>query len=248
MKFLAAAILALTYGKKNKPDKLDQYGMVKGDPHFIVKSKNGDPVCFDFQPPTGTNFNLLIDPESALSVSATAEMGDNGKSFMQSIHFASPNGARLEFDRNGIHLGRVVENEKILTARSRQPKEYDGKFDDMIFSQHFGESGIHQRTRIQIENGPLFMVTGNTEKNSLSISVLETDGISRKAKGLIGHFLKDDAYLITDIQLDTATIKISNYKSESTVNVHKETFHGERSCWVIPSDDIANILTKNVDF
>ena len=73
---------------------------------FFVKIKSADepPICFDFNPPSCATLNLLIDPVSALAV--TAETGENekGLNYMTKVHFMSPEGARLLFDVDGVHL------------------------------------------------------------------------------------------------------------------------------------------------
>merc|ERR1712086_391600 len=71
-------------------------GSVYGDPHFMVVTKGQEALCFDFQPPAGATMNLLLDPETLLSVSADAAARSNGKTFMTKIHFQSPGGAKLE--------------------------------------------------------------------------------------------------------------------------------------------------------
>ena len=49
--------------------------------------------------------SLLIDPESALSITATAvKASHRGRTYMNSIHFSSPNGAHLEFSMAGVEL------------------------------------------------------------------------------------------------------------------------------------------------
>ncbi|CAG5110503.1 Oidioi.mRNA.OKI2018_I69.chr2.g4902.t1.cds [Oikopleura dioica] len=95
-------------------------GGAYGDPHFMVQSPAQEPLCFDFNPTEGTDMNLLVDPESALAITATAKARDNGKVFMNSIHFQSPAGAHLEFDIDGVHLAglgdRIVSDPHPLTG------------------------------------------------------------------------------------------------------------------------------------
>merc|ERR1712048_1225391 len=95
------------YGNNNN----NSGGQAYGDPHFMVATAGQDAVCFDFNPVGGTEMTLLIDPESSLSISATAENRENGKTFMNSVHFASPEGAHLEFDIDGVHLAGLGDQE-----------------------------------------------------------------------------------------------------------------------------------------
>ena len=39
-----------------------------GDPHFMVQSLGSEPICFDYNPPPGTQITLLSDPESGMIV------------------------------------------------------------------------------------------------------------------------------------------------------------------------------------
>jgi len=100
-------------GNKNNYSNNNQYGnsygSAYGDPHFMIKNEDQPPICFDFNPPSGSTLNLLIDPVSSLSV--TAETGENekGLNYMTKVHFMSPEGARLLFDVDGVHLDGLGE-------------------------------------------------------------------------------------------------------------------------------------------
>ena len=107
-------------------------GAAYGDPHFMVVSVGQEPLCFDFQPPAGSDMNLLIDPETALSVTATAEARDNNKTFMSKIHFSSPNGAKLEFDEEGVHLSGLLEE-----ASGKHPVTGHVQYGDIVFVEHW---------------------------------------------------------------------------------------------------------------
>ena len=55
----------------------DSYGY--GDPHFSVQSPGQERICFDFNPAEGTEMNLVIDPETSLSVTASALTRESGR-------------------------------------------------------------------------------------------------------------------------------------------------------------------------
>ena len=196
MKLFASALVALVAAQ----DSNRKYGSGSGDPHFVVKTNGQDPVCFDFNPMAGTEMNLLIDPESSLAITATAETrADNGKTFMNSVHFASPAGAHLEFNIDGVHLaGLSDEDFEVLTSGGGR-NQFDGRqfYGDLTFVEKWGDDGLHEHTKVQVEDGPTFLIKGNVEKGSLSVAVMDAAGISQKARGIIGQFIRDDAYLVT---------------------------------------------------
>ena len=78
---------------RNKPPPLE---------HVLTTFLGQERLCFDFHP-TG-DISLLIDPESALSVTATTLARPSGRSYMHSVHFSSPLGAHLEFTIEGVTL------------------------------------------------------------------------------------------------------------------------------------------------
>ena len=104
-----------------------------GDPHFMVATEGQDPLCFDFNPIGGTEMNLLIDPENSLAISATAENRESGKTFMNSVHFASPNGAHLEFDTEGVHLAGLGDTK----PTDKHPLTGHQQYGDILFVEHW---------------------------------------------------------------------------------------------------------------
>ena len=60
-----------------------------------------------------------------------------------------------------------------------------------------GPDGLHEHTKVQIEDGPTFAIRGTLVKGSLAVAVLDNSGISEKSRGIIGQFIRDDAYAIT---------------------------------------------------
>ena len=56
--------------------------------------------------------------------------------------------------------------------------------------------GLHEHTKIQIEEGPTFVIKGNLNKESLAVAVVDTEGISEKSRGIIGQFIRTDAYKV----------------------------------------------------
>ena len=105
-----------------------------GDPHFVVQTPGQDQLCFDFNPVEGTDMNILIDPESSLSISATSEERHSGKTFMNSVHFASPNGAHLEFDIEGVHLAGLGDG---VMPTDKHPLTGHQQYGDILFVEHW---------------------------------------------------------------------------------------------------------------
>merc|ERR1712241_732594 len=104
MKLFGSTLIAAAAQMNSSRATGSKYGQVSDDPHFVVMTTGQEPLCFDFNPANGTEMNLLLDPETNLAISATAhDAVKAGKTFMSSIHFASPNGAHLEFNPEGVH-------------------------------------------------------------------------------------------------------------------------------------------------
>ena len=103
MKFIFFNFFAFVLAQNNGA------GEVFGDPHFMVVTEGQEPLCFDFNPPSGMNMTLIMDPISNLIIVATVEDRNEAKSYMTQIYFVSPSGAQMIFDSNGVHLsGNVV--------------------------------------------------------------------------------------------------------------------------------------------
>ena len=81
----------------------------------------------------GTQMNLLIDPESALSITASAVEREDGKTFMESVHFSSPNGAHLEFDLDGVHLGGLGDTK----PTDKHPLTGHQQYGDILFIENW---------------------------------------------------------------------------------------------------------------
>lgn len=213
-----------------------------GDPHFMVVTEGQEPLCFDFNPVGGTEMNLLIDPESSLSISATAENRDNGKTFMNTVHFASPNGAHLEFDTDGVHLAGLGDTK----PTDKHPLTGHQQYGDILFVEHWSVDGLHEHTKIQIEDGPTFVVKGNLNKESLAVAVVDTEGISEKSRGIIGQFIRTDAYNVKatgEVNEDgesTGTVTAGGMK----LNAIREHFHHTDECWVIDQQDVLFLMAN----
>ena len=56
--------------------------------------------------------------------------------------------------------------------------------------------GLHEHTKVQIEEGPTFFIKGNLIKESLAFAVVDTTGISEKSRGIIGQFIRPNSYKV----------------------------------------------------
>jgi len=200
---LATAVLGQKYGNDNGK------GQGFGDPHFVVQAPGQDQLCFDFNPRGGNEMNILIDPESSLSITATATERGAGRSFMSSIHFASPGGAHLEFDIEGVHLAGLGDKK----PTRKHPLTGHQQYGDIIFVERRDEDGIHEYTNIQMEDGPTFMIKGNAAKESLSVAIVDGTGIGQKSRGVIGKLIRENAYVVQETEQDM------DGKAKAVVNI-----------------------------
>lgn len=214
-----------------------------GDPHFVVQTPGQDQLCFDFNPVEGTDMNILIDPESSLSISATSEERHSGKTFMNSVHFASPNGAHLEFDIDGVHLAGLGDG---VMPTDKHPLTGHQQYGDILFVEHWTPDGLHEQTKIQIEDGPTFIVKGNLIKESLSVAVSDSTGISQKSRGIIGQFIRDDAYTVkaTGKVTDDGDAKGIVNAGGMKLDAVMEKWHHDINCWVVEPNDILFLMAN----
>jgi hypothetical protein len=220
----------------------NSYGSAYGDPHFMIKNEDQPPICFDFNPPSGATLNLLIDPVSALAV--TAETGENekGLNFMTKVHFMSPDGARLLFDVDGVHLDGLGEE----TASDPHPITGHQVYGDLIFVEKLSFDGIHDHTKIQVgEDGPEFIIKGNINKKNLSVMVSDSTGISPKCRGLIGQFMRPNSYRLRNFGVNEAGENTALVVSGGArVAAVEGPYHHADDCFVIAEDDILHVMAN----
>ena len=65
---------------------------------------NKEPLCFDYNPPAGSNMTLIMDPISTLIIVATMEEQSDGKVYMTKIFLVTPNGVKVIFNGMGVEL------------------------------------------------------------------------------------------------------------------------------------------------
>ena len=96
----------------------------------MVQSLGSDPICFDYNPPPGTQITLLSDPESGMIVTGKVwphltlnwpqnvkgwsifelwkgrigEMNEHNKTYIDHLYLMSPEGAHLNFNTSGVLL------------------------------------------------------------------------------------------------------------------------------------------------
>jgi len=121
-------------------------GGASGDPHFMVQSEGREPLCFDFNPPAGSEMNLVVDPESNLVVSAQVNARTRHKTYMTNIHFSSPMGAYLEFDLDGVHLKGLPEGSVSVHPVTGHKQYGDINYAERskVFGEGKGRQGIPQ--------------------------------------------------------------------------------------------------------
>jgi hypothetical protein len=232
-------------GGNNNNDGGSNYngGSVYGDPHFMVVTKGQEALCFDFQPPAGATMNLLLDPETLLSVSADAAARGNGKTFMTKIHFQSPGGAKLEFDDEGVHLSGLN-----VDPTDKHPVTGHVEYGDIVFVERWTEDKMHENTKIEIKDGPSFVIKGSVKKQSLSFACTDGEGLSEKSRGIIGRFMHDGAYMVNDTgDVNEEGNKLGQITvGGMSVEAVNEKFHHSSHCWVIQEQDVTSLIFNSL--
>ena len=162
-------LVTAQYGNQNSA------GSAFGDPHFMVVTEGQEPLCFDFNPPAGSNMTLIMDPVSNLIIVATVEDRSEEKSYMTKIHFVSPGGAQMNFDTTGVHLSGLPKS-YVATA------DEEGKiaYGDVNFVEHWSEDGTRDKIIVEVTDGPSFLIKEKVIRGTLSFGITDTSGLSEK--------------------------------------------------------------------
>lgn len=210
-----------------------QFGAGFGDPHFMVSSLGQEPICFDYNPPAGSEMTLVMDPETSLHVSAKVDGRRQGKTrFMTRIAISSPLGAQLTIDEHGVSLAGLpswVDSTKPVATDNRIIE-----YGDIKYTETWSEDGSRDKITVEIEDGPAFLIKEKALRETISFGITSTHGLSSKTRGVIGQFVKANAYTVERTAKDFATIHIEDYEVES----EWKTFHRNTQCWTIEEEDL----------
>jgi hypothetical protein len=214
-----------------------------GDPHFMVHTEGQESVCFDYTPSPDTEMNLLIDPSSSLSVTAHATKNEeDNKTRMTTINLSSPEGAHLAFNLDGVH------HSGIGTESPSEPDALTGvqTYGDVNFIVHQHNDMGHQSVKIYIQNGPTFTVKISNHHGGLNFAVDDPTTISDSARGLLGGFIRPDAYHVMPLNTMTeddepmANVVINKF----AVSASKGSFHKTENCWIVEDEEVAHMLAN----
>lgn len=214
-------------------------GDAYGDPHFMVSSAGQDPICFDFNPPAGSEMTLIMDPESSLHVSAQVDGRRQGKTrFMTKITIGTPLGAILTIDENGAQVSGLP-----TWIDSAEPKKSDEKevieYGDIKYTELWSEDGSRDKITVEIDNGPSFLIKAKALRETISFGITSSRGLSPKTRGVIGQFVKADAYTVEKAEEDNfATVHIDDF----SVDAVWDTFHRNTQCWTIEEQDLVPLF------
>jgi len=209
------------------------------DPHFMISSESQPAICFDFKPEADVEFTLLADGSTGLLIEAHSSLKLKHEThkhiIMDEIKFTSPLGRVIAFDLDGVHLFGSEEN-----ASDRHPFTGVQTFGDISFVTHTDPHGNHQRTHVEVGDA-VFMVRGNARKESMAVAVVEPTGLSQESTGIIGQFLRENAYAVDETDNLHAFVNVAGQRIEA----EKKKFHQQLSCWVVDEEAMLNIINKN---
>jgi len=222
----------------NNYNNNNNYGSAYGDPHFMISSESQPSICFDFTPEADSEFTLLSDASSGLKIEAHSALRIKHETHkhvvMDEIKFTSPEGRIISFDIDGVHLSGSEEN-----ASDKHPFTGVQTFGDISFVTHTDAHGNHQRTHVEVGDA-VFMVRGNARKESMAVAVVEPTGLSAESTGIIGQFLRSDAYEVEETDSLNAIVKAGG----QTAAAEKKPFHQQLACWVVEEDDVLNMIAN----
>lgn len=212
----------------------------------MVQSLGSDPICFDYNPPSGAQITLLSDPENGMIVTGRiGEMNEHNKTYIDHLYLMSPEGAHLNFNTSGVLLHGLPVSKHFETHQTGGPKRM--KYSDITFIEKWNEDGTHDRIIIDIENGPKFLISAKVRKGSMSFGIMDINGLSPKCKGILGNFIRPGSYhVLPRVELDEETgaeqaIIINDYMA---VNSVKKDFHKNDLCWTVDEKDVDELLSN----
>merc|ERR1711934_101855 len=182
----------------------------------------------DFTPEADSEFTLLSDASSGLKIETRRHI------VMDEVKFTSPEGRVITFDIDGVHLSGSEEN-----ASDKHPFTGVQTFGDISFVTHTDAHGNHQRTHVEVGDA-VFMVRGNARKESMAVAVVEPTGLSAESTGIIGQFLRADAYTVEETDSLNAIVKAGGMTAEA----EKKPFHQQLARWVVEEDDVLNMIAN----
>jgi len=214
-----------------------------GDPHFMVQSIAAEPICFDYNPPEGTVITLLNDPVSGLLV--TGKIGPKNhlnKTFIDQLYLLSPLGAQLNFNTSGVILHGLPVREQVQYETPTRMA-----YGDITFIEKWNPDGTHDRIIIDVHNGPKFLISAKVKKGSMSFGIIDIRGVSIKSKGILGNFIRPDAYSILP-RLEKSPFEHKEQalilNDHMVVNAVKRQFHKNDLCWTVEDNDVDTLLAN----
>jgi hypothetical protein len=239
MKFSNVFLFALASAQEGEEGDERWGGSVGGDPHFVIEGPNMERLCFDYTPTVDHDITLLSDPTSALSVTGTPSKRIDGKIVLTNIHFKSPGGAMLEFDHDGF---KMPSDEDVISVKYGHIKYHDVTLYD-------NWEGNHAKTRLEIANGPSFIIKEKMNKGALTFHVIDSNGLSDECRGMIGGFFHSDSYFVkksgemNELGQQMGTVTIGD-ATVPAVEDHWHHLHAGEKCWIIEEEDIAALLEQ----
>jgi len=217
------------------PDGGQGYGY--GDPHFMVQTQGQDPLCFDYNPAAGSEMTLIMDPTTNLLITADIEGRRKGKTvFMTKVHFNSPMGARLTISAEGVVTSGLP------AFADDDTSAHMTVYGDIEYKEHVTEDGAREKVVVSISGGPSFLVKEKVARETLSFGITDVTGISQKSRGVIGQFVKPNAYTI---ERHSENPELATVNANGVYVVAKqEDFHHNHQCWTLDEDDILPVFDQ----
>ena len=107
---------------------------------------------------------------------------------------------------------------------------------DLTFSEMWTKNHTIDHVEVTIKKGPGFLIKLKTPRKSLAIGLIDTEGVSERSRGLIGSFVKPNAYFVTKEDADNGIAELS-FKGGKVLAERKQ-YHRNHYCWSIAEKEI----------
>nr|XP_039261196.1 uncharacterized protein LOC120337478 isoform X3 [Styela clava] len=231
-----------------------------GDPHFIVSLSQQITICFDWFGDQGQIFNLIDDKESGIIVNGKLKILDNA-GLKHKRTYVDEVGIILSRQNVTIHItcqnltiinntdGNVVS---FSLTESTKTKVENIKIAIDATNKHKGATYLKVMPGVVFRIFKLISTHEDRVASHLDFSIIEREGISENALGVLGNFLERN----DGKKKEEALLEFSNGKYDQgilwynrrPVYIEMKTMHDysrkeEVDCWFIPRVD--EIIEEN---
>ena len=208
------------------------YGLVYGDPHFMVASPNQPAICFDFHG-FGGDIYTLVEERSINLVVNSEFTGTVKKSFMSKIAIMTERENLVLIKTDGITL----QKHGVESSGIEFDQNINFVLEDLTIKVHHDNHSKHVADII-VRNGPTFRIRVHSEH--LGFEIVESD--MKNPRGIVGSLIQKGAYSVNKNKVYVSP-KMS--MSQSMRFLIPSELIRDGKCYKIQSENLKNLYQQN---